>query len=279
MISGDRRTSSPPDVAGRYIALLKRCLSRDLFIDEEPHRARLADGFPPAALSTIRDGGWEIVSIGGDRVQRAAGRDWPPFAETMIGSARLDNVVECVTTVVSDGVPGDLIETGAWRGGATILMRGVLAALSVTDRVVWVADSFEGLPAPDVVRYPADDGVDLSGIDVLKVDVDRVRSNFARYDLLDDQVRFLEGWFRDTLPTADIDSLAVLRLDGDLYESTMDALVSLYPKLSPGGFVIVDDYGAFEPCRAAVSDFRAANGIVDPIETVDWTGVYWRRRR
>ncbi|MET0627409.1 MAG: TylF/MycF family methyltransferase [Acidimicrobiia bacterium] len=265
------------ELATRYIELLQGCLSRSLFIDEEPHHARVGDALSSTQLATVREHDWEIVTIGGDRGERAEGRDWPPYAETMIGDRRLDNVVACVTELLADGIPGDLIETGAWRGGATILMRGILAAHGVTDRRVWVADSFEGLPAPDAARYPADEGVDLSGIDLLKVTAERVKANFERYGLLDDQVQFLEGWFRDTLPDAPIDSLALIRLDGDLYESTMDALTALYPKLSPGGFVIVDDYGAFEPCRQAISDYRDANGIDDPITEIDWTGVYWRR--
>ena len=265
------------DAASRYIDLLAGCLSRSLFIEEEAHRARVADTLSREQLAQLRDRGWHVVELGGDPVQRAEGRDWPPFAETMIGTRRLENLVRCVRQVIEDDVPGDLIETGAWRGGATILMRGILAAYGVTDRCVWVADSFEGLPTPDGRQYPADDGVDLSGVGILKVDVDRVRANFDRYGLLDDQVQFLEGWFRDTLPNAPIESLAVIRLDGDLYESTADALAALYPKLSPGGFVIVDDYGAFEPCCRAVDDYRAAHGIDDPIEEVDWTGVCWRR--
>ena len=97
--------------------------------------------------------------------------------------------------------------------------------------------------------YPDDAGHDMSGVSTLMVGADQVRANFDRYGLLDDQVRFLEGWFADTLPMAPIEQLAILRLDGDLYESTMDALVPLYEKVSPGGFVIVDDYGAWEPCR------------------------------
>ena len=68
----------------------------------------------------------------------------------------------------------------------------------------------------------------------------------------------------------------MIRVDGDLYESTMDTLVNLYPRLSPGGYVIVDDY-AFAPCRQAVEDFRLEHAITDPIEQVDWTGAYWRR--
>jgi hypothetical protein len=118
---------------------------------------------------------------------------------------------------------------------------------------------------------------DLSSFDELAVSQEQVRANFARYDLLDDQVQFLEGWFKDTLPTAPVGALAVLRLDGDYYESTIQILEALYHKVSPGGFVIVDDYGCIEACRQAVTDFRADNAIEDPIVAVDWTGVYWRR--
>lgn len=129
----------------------------------------------------------------------------------------------------------------------------------------------------DLTTIPADAGHDLSHVDTLAVSADTVRAAFERYGLLDDRVRFLEGWFSDTLPSAQIEQLAVLRLDGDLYESTIDALHALYPKLSVGGFVIVDDYGAWEPCRRAVDDFRSAHGISEEITKVDWTGVHWRR--
>jgi O-methyltransferase len=180
---------------------------------------------------------------------------------------------------VEDGIPGDFAETGVWRGGVTILMRAILAAYEIDDRRVWVADSFQGLPVPDGEQYPADADIDWSDVGVLKVGADAVRANFERYGLWDDQVRILEGWFCDTLPVAPIERLAVLRLDGDLYQSTMDALEALEPKVSPGGFVIVDDYGGWEPCRAAVDDYRADRHITDPIHTVDWTGVFWRVTR
>ena len=153
----------------------------------------------------------------------------------------------------------------------------MLEAYGDPTRSVWVADSFEGLPVPDAERYPADSGLDWSHVEVLKVGADAVRANFERYGLLDDRVRFLEGWFSDTLPDAPIEAISVLRLDGDLYESTMDALVALEPKVSPGGFVLVDDYGGWVPCREAVEDYRAAQGITDPIVEVDWTGVWWRK--
>jgi O-methyltransferase len=209
--------------------------------------------------------------------ERELGLDWPRDAETMIGLRRLENVEECLSRVIEDGVPGDVIEAGAWRGGTAIFMRAVLAAYGETDRTVWVADSFQGLPKPDPIRHPADRALDYTVHPELSVGVEQVRHNFARYGLLDDQVEFLVGWFKDTLPSAPIDELALLRLDADLYESTLDALTCLYPKLSPGGYCIVDDYGLLEACRRAVHDYRKDHSITDAIRAVDWTGVYWRR--
>jgi len=213
-----------------------------------------------------------------DPKRRAVGRDWPSRADSMIGLRRMENIQHCVTTVLEDDVPGDLIETGVWRGGATIFMRGVLKAYDDTTRTVWVSDSFEGLPAPDTTRYPADVGDTHHRMGGLAVGVDQVRHNFERYGLLDDQVRFLVGWFKDTLPTAPIERLAVLRLDGDMYESTAQAIEALYPKLSQGGFCIVDDYGSHpSQCGRAIDDYRRAHGITDEIIDIDGYGAYWRR--
>ncbi|NEO12986.1 MULTISPECIES: TylF/MycF family methyltransferase [unclassified Moorena] len=213
-----------------------------------------------------------------NRKLREHGQDWPSQAQSMIGLKRMDNIQKCVEQVISDRVPGDLIETGVWRGGATIFMQAILKAYGIRDRNVWVADSFEGLPAPNIKKYPADTGLDLSNIQVLAVTIEEVRSNFERYGLLDEQVRFLKGWFRDTLPTAPIEQLAVLRLDGDLYESTMDSISNLYPKLSVGGYVIIDDY-QIPACAKAIHDYREQNNITEKILVIDETGVFWRREQ
>ena len=264
------------DLAECYLELCKRCLTRGSY--RAP--SRVAGSWRwlvfAGAARLVRPFGFELVRPV-DPAMREQGLDYTSDAETMIGRLRLDNLQACVLDVVQSGVPGDLIETGVWRGGASIFMRAVLKAYGVTDRTIWVADSFQGLPKPDPVRYPADAKDGLWRAEVLAVSLDEVKANFARYQLLDDQVRFLPGWFRDTLPPAPIERLAVLRLDGDLYESTMDALTALYPKLSVGGYVIVDDYGAMASCRRAVEDFRAEQGITDRVEPIDWTGVYWRR--
>ena len=197
----------------------------------------------------------------------------------MIGLKRLDNLQYCVEHVLEERIPGDLIETGVWRGGASIFMRAVLKAYGDAVRRVWVADSFCGLPEPDAARYPADAGDRHHTAPQLAVSLAEVRANFSRYRLLDDQVRFLPGWFNDTLPNAPIERLAVMRLDGDMYGSTMEALTHLYPKLSIGGYVILDDYGAVPGCREATEDFRAQQGITEPMERIDWTGVFWKRLR
>jgi O-methyltransferase len=217
-----------------------------------------------------------VESAGFDATRREEGRDWPADAESMIGMKRMRNIRECVESVLTDDVAGDLIETGAWRGGATIYMRAILKAHGVTDRTVWVADSFEGLPAYDG-RYDADLGDQHHARSDLAISVEQVQANFRRYDLLDEQVRFLKGWFSDTLPSAPIDKLAVLRLDGDMYASTMDALNALYDKVSPGGYVIVDDYGAVPACAKAIHDFHDAQGITDELHEIDWASVYWRK--
>ncbi len=245
-----------------YLDLLKKSLS-GLIYEDAPSQV-----FPIGLLTAKAPNGFV-------RLFREHGRDVPGCAHSSIGLRRLDNIQYCLETVLQDSIPGDLIETGVWRGGATILMRGVLKAYGITDRQVWVADSFEGLPVPDTKHYPLDQFW-VKNTGKLAVTQQEVSRNFALYGLLDDQVRFLPGWFKETLPDAPIERLAVLRLDGDLYQSTLDALTHLYPKLSLGGFVIIDDFG-LESCRQAVNDYRNAQAIKEPIQTIDWTGVYWRR--
>jgi hypothetical protein len=206
-------------------------------------------------------------------------------ALTMVPKARLDNVQRCIDDVIQNDVPGDMIETGVWRGGTAIFMKAVLRARQAEDRRVWVADSFEGLPKPDAGLFPAEAKAHETKLmrDVyhhFAVSLEDVQQNFERFALLDDGVQFLKGWFKDTLPVAPIQQLAVARLDGDYYDSTMDSLVNLYPKISPGGYVVIDDYGQDEwtYCRKAVDEFRTRHGITEPIVRVDSTCHFWQKR-
>jgi O-methyltransferase len=203
---------------------------------------------------------------------REQGWDWPSKAPSMIGARRMDNVRSECERVLQQAIPGDFMETGVWRGGACIMMRAVLRAYGVVDRRVLAADSFAGFPVPSAA---ADAGFEFHGHQDFAVPLADVKAAFARYGLLDAQVVFLEGLFKDTLPAAPVETLALLRLDGDMYESTKDGLVNLYHKLSPGGTLIADDYYLFESQRRAVDEFRAAHGIADPIVQIDHFGGYW----
>lgn len=244
-----------------YLELLKLCLC-DLAGSSTVSVGRTPDG-----LVMSRE-------IAGDQLRlRSAGMDWPLQGLTMVGLGRLDDLQDCVESVVHDGIEGDLIETGCWRGGASILMRATLDSLGAEDRTVWVADSFRGFPTGDHVHATDDD---LSVFDFLAVSLAEVQANFARLGC-DRGVRFLPGFFEETIPGLAEERWAIVRLDGDTYDATRLTLESLYPRLAVGGYLIVDDYGALDECRHAVDEFRRENRIEEPLENVDWTCVRWRR--
>ena len=204
---------------------------------------------------------------------RQNGRDWPISAHTMVGFKRLENLQECMETVINEGIQGDYIETGVWRGGACIFMRGVLRAYGIKDRIVWMADSFDGFP--DATRP---DDMELTSQKEqahLAVPLHDVVHNFELYGLMDDRVRAIQGWFSQTLP-GPVKKLAVLRLDCDLYESTMDVLQSLYKLLEPGGFCIIDDWNV-PMCREAVNNYRELHMVYEPLIDIDGHSVYWRK--
>lgn len=273
-IKPPRDSSDPREL---YLELLKRTLTRYQFGERYQD---LPDGYSPGARLTrlsfglgkalLASTGFEVVRVAPFRPEvREYGVDWPLEGVTMIGIKRLDNLQQCVVDVMQRNVPGDLIECGAWRGGACIFMRAVLKAYGDKTRKVWVADSFQGLPKP-MYKDPYFSGGEMA------VSLDEVKQNFRDYGMLDEQVVFLKGFFADTLPKSPIEKLAILRLDGDLYESTMDSLNALYDRVSPGGYVIIDDWNLI-PARKAVQDFRASHKITDQILPIDYNGAYWRK--
>ena len=245
----------------RYLDLVERAVMNE--IHGEPRLEAVLQTLATRLRHPWQTRGWRVF--------------WPVKAHTMIPSARLSHLRGLVEAALREGVPGDLIETGVWRGGACILMRAVLAAYGVSDRRVFVADSFEGLPKPNAARYPADTGDKLFSFTELAVSEAEVRRNFAAYGLLDEQVVFLKGLFKDTLPALKDHRFALIRLDGDMYESTMDALTNLYDRLSDRGYVVIDDYGVLGSCRDAVHDFLDARGLHPTIEPIDEGAVWWKK--
>lgn len=276
--------AAPGDAAReRYLRLLKRALINLLYpelelqikflresrgelagTDRERHLRDLADR-DPAAFTRLR-----ALKISGMALAHCP--------HTMIGQFRLDNIERCAERIFADGVEGDFLEAGVCQGGATIFMRALQVVHGEPDRRTWVVDSFRGVPPSDKEqdqRY----GLNLEEAREpwLAFSEARVRDHFSRYDLLDGQVEFVAGWVAESLPKAPIGPLAMLRLDVDLYSSTRECLDLLYDKVSPGGYVIVDDYVWLDCCRDAVDDFRARRGIEEPILTIDDSGIYWRK--
>jgi len=247
-----RQTSS---TTKRYLDLLEDCLTGTIYRDS-----------PLPAFGTT------------DYNERAreSGLDWPSSAHTMIGRKRLRQLRLACESVLVRGIRGDFVETGVWRGGACILMKGVLAAYRATHRKVWLYDSFNGLPAPST-EFPQDADATYHEFRELSISLEQVKDNFARYKLLDRNVVFVKGWFKDTLPQSKVPHIALLRLDGDLYESTIQSLVHLYPKLSYGGYVIIDDYHVVPQCKQAVHDFLQKEDLHPDIKEIDGVGVFWMK--
>lgn len=204
---------------------------------------------------------------------RYDGRDWPTGAPTMIGHLRATDLCRRAKDVLERGVPGDFIEAGVWKGGAGLLLRACQEAYGCADRITYLADSFQGLPKPDADRYPVDAGDQHHTYAHLVIDLPRVKELIDSFAL--SSVVYVKGWFEDTLHKL-LGPFALIRLDGDMYGSTIQSLDALYPKLSPGGWVIIDDY-ALPGSRHATDDFRRQHGIVAPLERIDWTGVAWRK--
>lgn len=237
----------------RYLNLLEDCLTGTIYRDK-----------PLPAFGAIEY----------DDSARESGLDWPSSAHTMVGRKRLRQLRLACESVLVRGIRGDFVETGVWRGGACILMKGILASYGVRDRKVWLYDSFSGLPAPNP-EFPGDADSNFHTFGELSVSIDQVKNNFAAYNLLDDKVIFTKGWFKNTLPHAQVKKISLLRLDGDLYESTMQGLVHLYPKVTSGGCIIIDDYHVVSQCKEAVSDFLKKECLNPDIKEIDGVGVFW----
>ena len=249
-----------PDLRTRYLDLLEKSLM-DAFHEERRSEMRLR------AL-------WQRLRH--PYLTRRNPLLLPRRAHTAIGPTRVRHLRQLVERTIHENIPGDYIETGVWRGGACILMKGVLAAHGIADRRVYCADTFTGLPRPDP-QFAADKRDRLYKFREFAVSEETVRRNFVAYDLLDDKVIFLKGLFADTLPKLPNSSFALIRLDGDMYGSTMSALVNLYDRVSPSGFVVIDDYGGLRNCAKAVHDFLDQRGLRVKIQPIDESCVWWQK--
>lgn len=212
---------------------------------------------------------------------------------TLTGQRRLDHMIAVVTTVVEDNIPGHIIETGVWRGGMMFMAAKTLDVLRDKERVVYLADSFQGIP--DQSNY----GKKAHAHDVAKHShnynslndnsVSRVKHDSALFSLDASRLSYVVGYFNESIPKLVEKEpqikFSAVRLDGDTYWSTMEAITILYPRLSPGGFLIIDDFTDWDSCRDAIYDYRNANQITEQIYLVPHLtvngefirGAYWRK--
>lgn len=188
---------------------------------------------------------------------------------TLLTRNQLDLIERCVVTVQERGVAGDFIEAGVWRGGVIILLRALLNAYGIADRKVFAADSFAGIPKnARAVGDPVDQWPDR-----WIASQEDVRQNIKRFGLLDGRVKFVPGFFADSLKTLENEKFALMRLDSDSYDSVEESLVYLYPLLSSGGIVIIDDWHLVG-CKQAVLNYRTRHGIKAELKMFDGN-AYW----
>lgn len=214
-----------------------------------------------------------------DASTREGGQDWPLFGYTMVGTKRLENIENLLLDLEKRNIGGDFVECGVWRGGASIYAKAVMDTHAMHRHVVLV-DSFDGLP-PASSKHDHNQWVKM---DFLKVSQEQVQSHFKSFNLLDESVEFFKGYFNVSTPQlasslkARSRRIALLRLDGDMYESTMDILFNLYEFVPVGGFLVVDDYRIIEAQKAVHDFLRLHDSDSDPTE-IDQASAYFMKTK
>lgn len=202
-----------------------------------------------------------------------------PF--TMTSRERLYSVYQATRHIAAAGVPGDVVECGAWRGGSAMMAAFVLLAQGDSERRVWLYDTFTGMPEPGQedrglhgedphAEWQRNQRGDLN--EWCYSPLDDVRANLLGTGLAPERLELVQGMVQDTIPARVPERIALLRLDTDWYESTRHELEHLFPRLSPGGVLIVDDYGHWAGVRKAVDDYLSGRGIHLLLNRIDYAG-------
>lgn len=241
---------------------------------------------------TARTIGYDIVKYHPEAVRpRSYPQDFTPQhisilnkvgPYTLTSQERIYSLIEAVSYVVRAGIRGSLVECGVWRGGSMMAAALTLRGLKCEDRDLYLFDTFDGMPKPGDVDVHATGqaamtefvqeqrGEDCSA--VCYAPLHEVKSAMALTGYDRDRVHFVRGKVEDTIPSQAPESIAVLRLDTDWYESTRHELEHLYPRLSPGGILIIDDYGDWQGARKATDEFIANHAPGLLLSRIDDTG-------
>lgn len=211
----------------------------------------------------LRDMDDEFTSIWGEVKQH-----------TMISPERGWALTEAVRYVARAHIPGDIVECGVWKGGACLLASFILHSVEpYTERLIWLYDTFKGMVKPGVNDRIASSGQALTERGAegwWAIDIDEVRSLMRKSPLDEGTFNFVAGAVAETLEFSVPQKIAILRLDTDWYESTLKELEVLYPRLSKGGVLIVDDYGHFTGAKKAVDEYFERQPVL--LHRSDYTG-------
>lgn len=240
--------------------------------------------FKSLLLTVCKRVGYDLVPIGPTRdmdtgflpVYSAC----RPF--TMTSAARMFALFKAVEYVVQTGIPGDFVECGVWRGGSAMVIAYTLQRLGVSDRRIWLYDTFTGMSAPTdldhklrstepaMVKWNASRRA--NHVDWCYSPLDEVRANMESTGYPRERLVYVRGKVEETLPSQAPDRVALLRLDTDFYESTAHSLRCLYPQLAAGGVLILDDYGSWHGAKVAVDEYVQQHGVSMLLNRIDNAG-------
>jgi O-methyltransferase len=238
----------------------------------------------------VRSAGFDLVRLNKDPLIDLDGRYEPSVVETIRAVApftltspeRIAALCDATRYVVQAQIPGDVVECGVWRGGSMMAVARTLIELGDTTRTLFLYDTFSGMPLPGDrdVTISGESATDLM-LDASKDDatsiwcyapLEGVKKAVTSVGYPQEQLRFVEGKVEETIPATAPHRIALLRLDTDWYESTRHELVHLFPKLSTGGILIIDDYGHWKGARQAVDEYVAQSGAKLFLNRIDYTG-------
>jgi len=203
-----------------------------------------------------------------------------PF--TMTSPERLFSLYQSVRYVVQNQVPGDFVECGVWKGGSSMMIAKVLQSLGVTNRNIWMYDTYEGMtePTKEDKDFKGEDAVQLLS-SAEKSDsnsvwcysaLEEVQSNMQKTSYPTESIKYIKGKVEETIPDAIPGSIALLRLDTDWYASTYHEMIHLYPLLQVKGVLIIDDFGHWEGAKKAILQYFGENNLFPLINRIDETG-------
>lgn len=249
-------------------------------------------------MTTWRSGVLKLIDSLGYRIERKTGAEPgslpPDFSQevartvnavrgfTMTSPERICSLVDAVEYIVRNKVPGEIVECGVWKGGSMMAIALTLLRLRAADRRLYLFDTFDGMPpASDVDRDLHGAGAEQL-LDATKkssealiwamAQIEEVRKNMGSTDYPPGLVDYVEGRVEETIPSKAPQRISLLRLDTDWFESTKHELVHLFPRLSEGGVLIIDDYGHWQGARKAVDEYIATSGVPILLCRIDYTG-------